>query len=169
MATLISAKQLDTSVSSSVVNGDLLVTGSVSASRVIGVDVVDVKGAFKVYPTYADMIDASITLVSHRQIVWVEEDNSLYQAIVSEPDFSSSFTSSVTWNEFSFPNDASIIATSITGHGLFTSGSVINVGEGDGISVSPNSISLNTGSLHFQSGVERVISSGSYTIDGGAL
>lgn len=169
MATLINAKQLDTSVTSSVVRGDLTVTGSVSASRVIGVDVIDVKGAFKTYLTHGDMIDETISLISHKQIVWVEEDNSLYQATITQPDFTSSFEPTVTWNEFSFPSEIGNITTTIAGDGLLPSGSVINIGEGDGISVSTDSVSLNTGSLHFQSGVEFVISSGSYTIDGGGL
>lgn len=187
MATLINVKQLDTSVSSSIVNGDLVVTGSltvtgssifatdisasgsVSASRVFGVDVSDVKGAFKTYSTYDDMINETVSLVSNNQIVWVEGENSLYQATVVQPDFVSSFSPTVSWDTFSFPSEIGNITTAIAGAGLVPSGSVINIGAGNGILVSADAVSINTGSSHFQSAVEFIISSGSFTIDAGTI
>lgn len=188
MATLINVKQLDTSVSSSVVNGNLIVTGSltvtgssifatdisasgsISASRVLGVDVFDVRGAFKTFLTNDDMINEIVSLVSNNQIVWVEEENSLYQATVVQPDFNlGEETASVTWNDFSFPSEITSITTAIAGEGLVPSGSVINIGAGNGILVSADAISLDTGSSHFQSGVEFIISSGSFTIDAGTI
>lgn len=187
MATLINVKQLDTSVSSSIVNGDLVITGSltvtgssifatdisasgsISASRVLGVDVFDVRGAFKTFLTNDDMINEIVSLVSNNQIVWVEEENSLYQATVVQPDFISTFTPIVTWNDFSFPSEITSITTAIAGEGLVPSGSVINIGAGNGILVSADAISLDTGSSHFQSGVEFIISSGSFTIDAGTI
>lgn len=187
MATLINVKQLDTSVSSSIVNGDLVITGSltvtgssifatdisasgsVSASRVFGVDVFDVRGAFKTFLTNDDMINEIVSLVSNNQIVWVEEENSLYQATVVQPDFSTTFEPTVTWNDFSFPSEITSITTAIAGEGLVPSGSVINIGAGNGILVSADAISLDIGSSHFQSGVEFIISSGSFTIDAGTI
>jgi hypothetical protein len=181
MATLINAKQLDTSVSSSIVNGNLVITGSltvtgssifasdISASRVIGVNVADVRGAFKTYSTLNELNEENINLISDNQIVWVESENSLYKSTITQPDFSSSFEPTASWTEFTFPNEISDITSAIAGSGLVPSGNTISIGQGNGILVSEDDISLNTGSLHFQSGVEKIISLGSFTIDAGRI
>lgn len=155
----------------------LELTSAASSSGISLADIEFIKGAFYTVAEYNDLADISIARISDKQLVWVEDAQSVYQATVSQPDFVTTFVPSVTWNEFTgFGGGGSgtgditavIAGSGLTG-GSFSGNATLNIGEGDGISVSADSVSLNTGSLHFQSGVEQIISSGSYTIDGGGL
>lgn len=111
-------------------------------------------GAFQIYPTYADLTAVYANYFTDGQIVYVVDTNTLYQAEVIYADFSASYSDSITWNTFTFsPGIEYQASNGLTGS---LSGSTIL-------------FSLDTGSLHFQSGVEYIISSGSFTIDCGKI
>ena len=113
------------------------------------------KGAFQIYPTYADLTAVYANYFTDGQIVYVVDTNTLYQADVTYADFVSTFSDSVIWNTYTFGGEGTTYQASngLTGS---VSGSII-------------SFSLDTGSAHFQSGVEYIISSGSFTIDCGRI
>jgi hypothetical protein len=114
------------------------------------------RGAFQIYPTYADLTAVYANYFTDGQIVYVVDTNTLYQADVTYANFleGGTFTDSITWNTYTFGGGNTYEASNgLTGS---VSGTTI-------------SFSLDTGSLHFQSGVESVISSGSFTIDCGKI
>ena len=112
------------------------------------------RGVFQIYPTYADLTAVYANYFTDGQIVYVVDTNTLYQADVTYADFVTTFSDSIIWNIYTFGAGTSYQASNgLTGS---LSGSTI-------------SFSLDTGSLHFQSGVEYVISSGSFTIDAGPI
>jgi hypothetical protein len=112
------------------------------------------RGAFQIYPTYADLTAVYANYFTDGQIVYVVDTNTLYQADVTYADFSSTFSDSITWNIYTFGSGVSYQAS----NGLTGS-----------LSGSTMVFSLDTGSAHFQSGVEYIISSGSFTIDAGRI
>lgn len=152
-------------------------TSAASASGIALADIEFIKGAFYTVPRFADLANISIARVANKQLVWVEDAASVYQATVVQPDFVTSFEPTVSWTEFSGfgggGNGTGDITSVIAGSGLtggsFSGAATLNVGAGNGISVSADAVSLNTGSAHFQEGVEFVISSGSYIIDSGRI
>ena len=113
------------------------------------------RGAFQIYPTYADLTAVYANYFTDGQIVYVVDTNTLYQADVTYADFSSSYSDSVSWNTYTFGGEGTTYQAS---NGLTGS-----------LSGSTISFSLDTGSLHFQNGVESIISSGSFTIDCGRI
>ena len=112
------------------------------------------RGAFQIYPTYADLTLVYANYFTDGQIVYVVDTNTLYQADVTYADFITTFTDSIVWNTYTFTSGVSYQAS----NGLTGS-----------LSGSTMVFSLDTGSAHFQSGVEYVISSGSFTIDCGKI
>ena len=112
-------------------------------------------GLFRTYSTYNTLLSSSVSNFSEGQIVYVVSTNTLYQADITYADMITTFTDTIVWNSYTFTiGDSSI-------------------NSGDGLSKSVLSgvttLTLDTGSNHFQHGVEFVISSGSYIIDSGLI
>lgn len=115
----------------------------------------EVGGLFRIYDDYSTLTSSSVNYFTDGQIVYIKDTNTLYQADIIYADFVNTFTDTITWNTYTFAiGDSSVNA----GNGLSKSVS-------DGITT----LSLNTGSAHFTSAVEYIISSGSYMIDAGTI
>ena len=153
----------------------LQLNSAASASGTALADIAAIKGAFKVYPSYEGLTSVPVSLVSDKQIVWVEDAQSLYQATVTLADYIVAFTDSVSWAEFSFSAGGGVgsgdITAVIAGSGLtggaFSGTATLNIGAGNGISVSADAVSVSTGSAHFEDGVEKIVIV--TTLDGGEI
>jgi len=112
-------------------------------------------GTFQVYPTYTDLTAISAHYFSNGQIVYVVDTNTLYQATVTYADMIDTFTDIISWEVYEFsPASGSVVA----GNGLTSS-----------YSNNVTTLTLDTGSTHFSTAVEYIISSGSYMIDAGRI
>lgn len=162
-------------------------TSAASGSGTALADIEFIKGAFYTVAEYTDLANIPIARISDKQIVWVEDAESTYQATVTQPDFISTFTPSVSWAEFTgFGSGGGGGSGDITaviagsgllggafsgtaqldigqGDGIITGSNSISVRAGDGISVSSSGVTLDTGSAHFTGGVQKT------TIDGGNI
>ena len=160
-------------------------TSAASGSGTALADIEFIKGAFYTVAEYTDLANIPIARISDKQVVWVEDAESTYQATVTQPDFINTFSPSVSWAEFSGfggsgGSGTGDITAVIAGNGLtggaFSGTANLAVGGGNGITVGSDSISvtayngitvdsngvsINTGSAHFTEGV------GKSTIDGG--
>lgn len=142
---------------------EIQISGSGAPLRVINSNTasIDIKspyevgGLFRIYDNYGLLTSASVNYFTDGQIVYVKNTNSLYQADITFADFVTTFTDTITWNSYTFAiGDSSVNS----GNGLSKS-----------VSSGITTLTLDTGSLHFQQGVEYIISSGSYMIDSGRI
>ena len=181
-------------------------TNAATGSNIVLADVERIKGAFKTYVSASTMNATSVNYFSDKQILYVEDSGSLFQATVTPADYETTFEDTVTFKPFSYITGSFVSASfdgvktltlfgqelsgsdqismsvdlsALTGSGgggggsgditAVTAGSgilgggasgdvVIGVDSGSlaglGLTTGSGNISLDTGSTHFQGGVQ---------------
>ena len=181
-------------------------TNAATGSNIVLADVQRIKGAFKTYISASVMNATSVNYFSDKQILWVEDSGSLFQATVTPADYISTFVDTVSFKPFSYITGSFVSASfdgvktltlfgqelsgsdqismsvdlsALTGSGgggggsgditAVTAGSgilggstsgeaVISVDSGAlaglGLTTGSGNIGLDTGSTHFQGGVQ---------------
>ena len=112
-------------------------------------------GAFQIYATYTDLTNVSAHNFTNGQIVYVVDTNTLYQADVTYADLVSTFNDTITWSTYEF--------SAASGSVVASNGLISNYSN------KVTTLTLDTGSAHFSTAVEYIISSGSYMIDAGTI
>ena len=155
----------------------LELTSAASGSGTALADAPFIKGAFYTVDEFDYLADIPIARLQDKQLVWVEDAESVYQVTITQPDYISTFVPTATWAEFtgfgggggSGTGDiTAVVAGSGLGGGAFSGTATLNINTGsgititsdavtavasDGITVNSNGISVNTGSNHFINGV----------------
>tara|TARA_Y100001937_G_scaffold86032_1_gene116411 strand:- start:11 stop:613 length:603 start_codon:yes stop_codon:yes gene_type:complete len=80
----------------------LQLTDAATGSNVVLADVERIKGAFKTYVSASTMNATSVNYFSDKQILWVEDSGSLFQATVTPADYIETFNDTVTFKPFSY-------------------------------------------------------------------
>tara|TARA_Y100001954_G_scaffold115823_1_gene125344 strand:- start:201 stop:803 length:603 start_codon:yes stop_codon:yes gene_type:complete len=80
----------------------LKLTDAATGSNVVLADVERIKGAFKTYVSASTMNATSVNYFSDKQILWVEDSGSLFQATVTPADYIETFNDTVTFKPFSY-------------------------------------------------------------------
>ena len=184
----------------------LKLTNAATGSNIVLADVQRIKGAFKTYISASVMNSTSVNYFSDKQILWVQDSGSLFQATVTPADYISTFEDTVSFKPFSYITGSFVSASfdgvktltlfgqelsgsdqismsvdlsALTGSGgggggsgditAVTAGSgilggstsgeaVISIDSGSlaglGLTTGSGNIGLDTGSTHFQGGVQ---------------
>ena len=92
-----------------------------TGSNVVLADVQRIKGAFKTYVSASVMNATSVNYFSDKQILWVEDSGSLFQATVTPADYIETFDDTVTFKPFSYITGSFVSASynSSTAHLTF--------------------------------------------------
>jgi len=114
-------------------------------------------GSFRTFDTFELMISESASRITNNQLAWCQETQTIHQATKIFAELEDIFEDSIQWNEFNgFTNQSGDINSVTAGSGLLGGGLA-----GDLI------ITLDTGSAHFEDGVEKVVIV--TTLDGGDI
>ena len=140
-------------------------TNAATGSNIVLADVQRIKGAFKTYISASVMNATSVNYFSDKQILWVEDSGSLFQATVTPADYISTFVDTVSFKPFSYITGSFVSASfdgvkTLTLFGQELSGS-------DQISMSVD-LSALTGSGGGGSGDITGVTAGSGILGGGA-
>ena len=99
----------------------LQLTNAATGSNIVLADVERIKGAFKTYVSASVMNATSVNYFSDKQILWVEDSGSLFQATVTPADYIETFDDTVTFKPFSYITGSFVSASynSSTAHLTF--------------------------------------------------
>jgi len=133
------------------ISSKLTLTSAASNAGTALADADLIKGVFYTVAEYNDLASIPIARISDKQLVWVEDAASVYQATVTLADYIVAFTDSVSWSEFSgfgggggagSGDITAVIASDGLLGGAFTGTATLRVGQGDGIITGSDSISV---------------------------
>ena len=94
-------------------------TNAATGSNIVLADVQRIKGAFKTYVSASTMNATSVNYFSDKQILWVEDSGSLFQATVTPADYIETFNDTVTFKPFSYVT-GSFVSASFDGIKMLT-------------------------------------------------
>ena len=94
-------------------------TNAATGSNIVLADVQRIKGAFKTYISASVMNATSVNYFSDKQILWVEDSGSLFQATVTPADYENTFVDTVTFKPFSYVT-GSFVSASFDGVKMLT-------------------------------------------------
>ena len=94
-------------------------TNAATGSNIVLADVQRIKGAFKTYVSASTMNATSVNYFSDKQILWVEDSGSLFQATVTPADYENTFVDTVTFKPFSYVT-GSFVSASFDGVKMLT-------------------------------------------------
>ena len=96
-------------------------TDLATGSNVVLADVERIKGAFKTYVSASVMNATSVNYFSDKQILWVEDSGSLFQATVTPANYIDTFADTVAFKPFSYVTGSFVSASynSSTAHLTF--------------------------------------------------
>ena len=94
-------------------------TTAATGSNIVLADVQRIKGAFKTYVSASTMNATSVNYFSDKQILWVEDSGSLFQATVTPADYENTFVDTVTFKPFSYVT-GSFVSASFDGVKMLT-------------------------------------------------
>ena len=97
----------------------LQLTNAATGSNIVLADVQRIKGAFKTYVSASTMNATSVNYFSDKQILWVEDSGSLFQATVTPADYENTFVDTVTFKPFSYVT-GSFVSASFDGVKMLT-------------------------------------------------
>jgi hypothetical protein len=126
-------------------------TSAANSSGTALADIDLIKGAFYTVAELEDLDDIPIARVSDKQIVWVEDAAATYQATITQPDYISTFSPTVSWDEFTgfgsgggggSGDITAVVASDGLIGGSFSGTATIRVGQGDGIVTGSDDISV---------------------------
>mgnify|MGYP001201437395 CR=1 FL=1 len=83
-------------------SSQLQLSSTAKTSNIVLAEIDRVKGAFKVYATANAMNTTSINYFTDKQIVYVQDSASLYQATITAADYVSTFEDTIAFSSFSF-------------------------------------------------------------------
>jgi len=101
-------------------SSQLQLSSTAKTSNIVLAEVDRVKGAFKVYATANAMNTTSINYFTDKQIVYVQDSASLYQATITEADYVSTFSDTISFSSFSF-GGGSVPSGTVSGSSQITS------------------------------------------------
>ena len=94
-------------------------TNAATGSNIVLADVQRIKGAFKTYVSASTMNATSVNYFSDKQILWVQDSGSLFQATVTPADYENTFVDTVTFKPFSYVT-GSFVSASFDGVKMLT-------------------------------------------------